>query len=298
VTRHSIWAGILAVALAGPAWAQEQATVVKRDGSKVSGRFEAWNRNTNTLYIRVSVGDQQVIPLGNAAVIDAEGNGTSLPPTETGPASGPDHVLILKTGEVIRGRLINIEGGEGSGEENQPRMVTFKPNDAGERQVPFKDVRRIYLGSFPSSLSESPPAAATPAPEQPQAAAVAQPAPGSVNVPANVRWVATNLTVRRSDRIAFTTEGQVQLSTDPEDKAVSAGSLKGRTPGAGAPEPTLLAGALLGRVGTGAPFAIGDQTQPLPMPGDGPLFLGVNDDEVSDNQGAFAVTMRITRGRR
>ena len=172
VTRHSIWAGVLAVALAGPAWAQEQATVVKRDGSRVSGRFEAWNRNTNTLYIRVSAGDQQVIPLGNAAVIDAEGNGTSLPPTETGPASGPDHVLILKTGDVIRGRLTNIEGGEGSGEENQPRMVTFKPNDAGERQVPFKDVRRIYLGSFPSSLSESPAAAAPPAPEQPQAAQV------------------------------------------------------------------------------------------------------------------------------
>ena len=34
------------------------------------------------------------------------------------------------------------------------------------------------------------------------------------------------------------------------------------------------------------------------MPGDGPLFLGVNDDEVSDNQGAFAVTLRVTRGRR
>ena len=34
------------------------------------------------------------------------------------------------------------------------------------------------------------------------------------------------------------------------------------------------------------------------MPGDGALFLAVNDDEVGDNQGAFAVTLRLTRGRR
>ena len=67
---------------------------------------------------------------------------------------------------------------------------------------------------------------------------------------------------------------------------------------ANAPAPTLLAGALIGRVGNGPPFPIGDQTEALPMPADGPLFLAVNDDEVSDNQGAFAVTLRVIRGRR
>ena len=289
VTRHSIWAGALAVALAGPAWAQEQATVVKRDGTRVSGRFEAWNRNTNTLYIRVSLADQQVIPLGNAAVIDVEGNGTSLPPTETGPASGPDQILVLKTGAVIRGRLTNIEGGEGSGEENQPRMVTFKPNDAAERQVPFKDVRRIYLGNFAVQTEGT---VNTPTPVQPEAA------PGSVNVPANARWVTTNITVGRNDRVAFSATGQVQLSPDAEDKATPAGSQRGTRATAAAPAPSLLAGALIGRIGNGAPFAIGDQTQPLPMPGAGPLFLAVNDDQVDDNHGAFAVTLRVTRGRR
>ena len=98
-------------------------------------------------------------------------------------------------------------------------------------------------------------------------------------------------------RCRFSATGQVQLSTDPEDRAGSAGSLKGRF-AANAPAPELLAGALIGRVGTGRPFPIGDQTQPLPMPGDGQLFLAVNDDEVSDNQGAFAVTLSVTRGRR
>jgi hypothetical protein len=284
--QHTAWAAVLTVILAGSAWAQEQATVVKRDGSKVSGRFEAWNRTTNTLYIRVSLGDQQIIPLGQAAVVDAEGNGDNLPETELGPARGGDHVLVTKAGEVIRGRLTNIEGGEGSGQEGQPRMVTFKPNDAGERRVRFSEVRRLYLGNYPASATSS--QAAVSEPDVPA---------GAIRVPGNARWVSTNVTVRRTDRVAFAATGQVQLSSDADDRASVAGSLKGRRAD-NAPAPGLLAGALIGRVGNSAPFAIGDQTQALPMPADGQLFLAVNDEEVSDNQGAFAVTLTVTRGRR
>ena len=293
MTRQlTAWTSAAVLALAVPMLAQETATIVKRDGSRASGKFEALNRNNNSFYLRVSLGDQRTFPVGETLVIDTEGNGDNLPETELGPARGGDHVLVLKTGDLVRGRLLNIEGGEGSGQDNEPRMVTFKPNDAGERRVRFAEVRRIYLGNYPAATSA---AAAAPA-----AAAAADPEvpPGAVRVAANVRWVAANVSVRRTDRVAFTTTGEIQLSTDPEDKAISAGSLKGRKPGASAPEPTLLAGALLGRVGGGEPFPIGNQTEPLPMPGDGPLMLGVNDDEVGDNQGAFVVTLRVVRGRR
>jgi hypothetical protein len=34
------------------------------------------------------------------------------------------------------------------------------------------------------------------------------------------------------------------------------------------------------------------------MPGDGLLYLAVNDDTPADNQGAFAVTLNVTRARR
>jgi len=270
--------------LAAPSAAQERATVVKRDGSKVSGQFEAWNRNNNSLYIRVSLGDQRIIPLGEAAVVDVEGDGDNLPETELGPARGSDHVLVTRTGEVIRGRLVNIEGGEGSGVDG-PRIVSFKPNEAAERRVRFAEVRRLYLGNFPASATSNQPITE---PDLPA---------GAVRVPANGRWVATTVVVGRNDRVAFSTTGQVQLSGDPEDRAGAAGSVKGRY-AANAPAPTLLAGALIGRVGNGPAFAIGDQTQPLPMNGEGQLFLAVNDDEVTDNQGAFAVTMTVTRGRR
>ncbi len=50
-------------------------------------------------------------------------------------------------------------------------------------------------------------------------------------------------------------------------------------------------GALLGKIGNSAPFAIGMQTQPLPMPASGRLMLGVNDNELSDNSGFYTVTV-------
>ncbi len=288
--RLTSWTAAIALATAGVAGAQEQATVLKRDGTRVSGRFEAWNRNTNTLYVRVSQGDQRVVPFGDAAVVEVAGNADNLPAGEIEAARGGDHVLVLRNGEVIRGRLLNIEGGEGSGKEDEPRVLSFKPSDGAERRARFNDVRRLYLGNFPASLGPHTPASTPAASEAPLPA-------GAVRVPANAGWVSTNVTLRRTDRMQFSAEGQVRLSGDADDKASPAGSLRGRY-APNAPAPTLLAGALIGRLGNGPAFAIGDQTEALPVPGDGVLFLAVNDDQTSDNDGAFVVTIRVVRGRR
>ena len=288
--RLTTWTAAIALATAGVAGAQEQATVLKRDGTRVSGRFEAWNRNNNALYLRVTLADQRIIPLGDAAVVEVAGNADNLPAGEIEAARGGDHVLVLRSGEVIRGRLLNIEGGEGSGKEDEPRVLSFKPSDGAERRARFSEVRRLYFGNFPASLRPQTPAPTPAAPEAPLPA-------GAVRVPANAGWVSTNFTLRRTDRMQFSTEGQVRLSDDAEDKAGPAGSLRGRY-APNAPAPTLLAGALIGRIGNGPAFAIGDQTQPLPVPGDGVLFLAVNDDQTSDNEGVFTVTIRVTRGRR
>lgn len=283
---------LFTAALAATAAAQEQATVLKRDGTRVTGRFEAWNRNNNALYLRVTPGDQRIIPLGDTAMFEVDGDARTLPANELDAARNGDHVLVLRSGEILRGRLLNIEGGQGSGKDDEPRILSFKPNDGAERRARFAEVRRLYFGSFPASLA---PAPSTPAP--PAAPAPETPTgPGQVRVAANQRWVATGFNVRRTDQVSFSTEGQVQLSGDAEDKAGPAGSMRGRY-ASNAPAPTLLAGALIARIGNGPAFAIGDQTQPLPMPGDGPLFLAVNDDEVGDNQGAFLVTLRFNRRR-
>lgn len=267
-------------------FAQERVTVVRRNSERVTGFFDDWVRATDTVYIRVSQNDQQRIGMGNILFIAREGDAGNLPATEIEAARGADHLLVTQGTEVLVGRLVNIEGGDGSAKPNERRSVTFRTRDGGERRLPFTEVKRLYLGNYPQ-----PTAAAAPAPTP--TAAVPE---GSVRVMANQQWTATNIVIGRGDRVSFMAEGEVQLSGEADDKASAAGSLKGRT-AANAPMPSVLAGALIGRIGNGAPFAIGNQTVPLPMPGQGPLWLGINDDAAGDNSGALVVRIVVTRGR-
>ena len=151
--------------------------------------------------------------------------------------------------------------------------------------MPLENVGRIYLGNFPASttVASAAPASADPLP------------PGTVRVPGNATWVATPLFVRKGDRVTFNVTGQIQLSDNPNDMAHAAGSLTQRR-AAGSPLPQNFAGALIAKVGNSAPFPIGDVTTPVTMPADGQLYLGINDDEVSDNRGEFIV--RLTHQRR
>ena len=275
---------VVLAAQAAP-FAQEQVTVVRRNGERVSGRFEDWARTNDTVYIRVTQDDQRRIPIREVLVIEVGGDANNLPAAETQAAQSSSHVLVTRGGEVLTGGLTAIEGGLGSGKEGEPRSVTFQ--SGGERKFRFSEVARIYMGNYPR------PTAAAPAPPPAQSVAVPE---GSVRVPANQQWTATNLMIRRGDRVLFTPEGEIQLSGEADDKASASGSLKGRT-AANSPMPAVLAGALIGRIGGGAPFAIGNQSVPLPMSGDGPLWLGINDDQVSDNTGAVIVRVIVTRGR-
>jgi hypothetical protein len=56
--------------------------------------------------------------------------------------------------------------------------------------------------------------------------------------------------------------------------------------------------SLIGRIGNGAPFAIGWNPNPIRMPASGRLYLGINDDQVGDNTGEFNVSIRMQGARR
>lgn len=278
---RSLVLAVVLLAVAGQAQAQDRVTVVQRDGGKVSGIFEDWHRPSDIVYVRVTPTDQRRIPLKNVLVMDFGGDAASLAPAETEAAQGGDHVLVTKGGEVLRGRLLNIEGGEGSQQPGEPRMLSFQAG--AERRFRMTEVARLYLGNYPTVTAAAP------------EASVDVP-PGALRVAANQQWTQTSITVRRGDRLQFSVSGEIQLSADANDKAISAGSLTGRF-APGAPGPQWLAGALIGRIGGGVPFPIGNQTEPLTMSDNGILWLGVNDDTVSDNSGAFIVTVRVIRGR-
>jgi hypothetical protein len=111
-----------------------------------------------------------------------------------------------------------------------------------------------------------------------------------VFVDAQTRWTPTGIYVNQGDVIAIDARGIVQLSADPGDTAIAAGAYS-RRQATNAPLPDALAGALIGRIGPGEAFGIGNQRQ-ITAPASGELFLGVNDDHLQDNRGGFRVQVR------
>jgi hypothetical protein len=272
--------------------AQDRATVQLRDGTKFEGRIEELTAN-GELFVRVSPNDQRRVPLGNVALIDKVGGASGLPATEVREAAGPEHLLMLAGGSDLKGQLLAIRGGEGSANENLPRTYVFRPTNGQERNFPPDQVARVYLGRYPFAATTSgvPDAPVNPPPPPTGGLDSGLDIPGGIRVAANAGWVTTNLRVRRGEQLSFTTTGEVQLSANPADRARSAGAPRMAL---GAPIPAANAGALIGRVGTGMAFGIGDQTS-VPMPLDGVLFLAVNDDDWTDNSGAFVVSIARRR---
>ena len=112
-----------------------------------------------------------------------------------------------------------------------------------------------------------------------------------VRVDASQAWTGTGFNVRAGDLLVFRASGRINFGQGVTQTSGPEGndSLKRASyPVAGMP-----VGALIGRVGNGAPFLIGTNTQPIRMPSNGPLMLGANDDEIGDNSGVFTVS--ITR---
>ena len=112
----------------------------------------------------------------------------------------------------------------------------------------------------------------------------------TTTVPANQLWTPTGIRVSQGDRLTFNASGRIQLRpNDAKDVASVAGSLTQRL-APNSPLPKALAGALIGRIDSGQAFGIGNQTSII-APASGLLYLGVNDDVVSDNSGQFQVTI-------
>jgi hypothetical protein len=282
VSVVAVWIGVGAVI-----GAQDRATVQMRDGSKFEGRIEELTAN-GELFVRVSQNDQRRVPVSSVALIDKVGGASGLPETETREASGAQHLLLLSNGTAMKGQLVAIRGGEGSANGEQARSYVFRSSEGREQTFGPEQVARIYLGTYPFAAG----AGSTTAAAATAGLTAGNDTPGAIRVSASGGWVNTGMRVKKGEFISFNTSGEVQLSSNPSDRARAPGTNR-MAPGA--PMPTTNAGALIGRVGNSQPFGIGDQAS-VPMPFDGVLFLAVNDDERADNAGEFVVS--LTRQRR
>jgi hypothetical protein len=246
--------------------AQQSATLLFGSGERVSGEFVDMGADFT---VRVN-GETRHYSIHDVWLIDLVGGGQGLPNTELSaiPASG--HLTILRGGESFTGRLTDISG--------TPMQFVFSTNE-GERRINASTIGRVYLdrpnGNAVATTGSAPSGSGA---DQ-----------RTITVPANQQWVDTGLNVRQGEMIFFSPSGEIHFGPSAEHTAGPAGSTTGLIERR-APLPTALAGALIGRIGNGRPFGIGDQAS-IPMPATGRLFLGVNDVNFRDNSGFFTATI-------
>jgi hypothetical protein len=115
----------------------------------------------------------------------------------------------------------------------------------------------------------------------------------TVMVSARQAWTDTGLDVRMGDRISVTSTGMIRYTPSQNDRVDSAGGANHATPAA--PRPDLPIGALIGRVANGEVFLIGRGLEAMRITANGRLYLGTNDDVLSDNDGQFRAVVSVTR---
>jgi hypothetical protein len=109
-------------------------------------------------------------------------------------------------------------------------------------------------------------------------------------VSADVPWNDTGVEVRAGQTIYFESTGQVRWGKDRRDGAAGE---RNSPHNPGRPMPSRNAAALIGKVGNSSNdfFFIGDETGPVRRRAGGRLYLGINDDVLTDNSGNFRVVV-------
>jgi PA-IL-like protein len=261
--------------------AAERATLVLTNGERRSGEIVASGNESAMLVggqLKVNEnGQEQSIPIDQVAVIDFTG-GTPSPLELSRVSPDPNgQTAIMRSGHAQGGKFVNIIRGD----------ILLWDHNGNQEQYPLRDVSRVYLR--PQSARTVYNTDRERGPVTGAAGTSGTLNGTTVNVPANVPWTDTGITVNAGDRVMFQASGQINYGQSAAQSATPDGAGERR---ANYPDPTVPVGALIGKVGNnGKPFAIGGQRQALGMPGSGRLFLGVNDNERQDNSGTFTVVI-------
>jgi hypothetical protein len=135
----------------------------------------------------------------------------------------------------------------------------------------------------------------------PASALQAASAPVKVQVASSSPWTSTGIDVRAGDSISIRATGLVHFGPAPINAVAPAGlgtaacdaikQREGRT--RPFPAPDLQCWSLIGKIGDAPPFQIGSG-KTFRAPSAGTLSLGVNDNRLADNTGAWAAEISMT----
>lgn len=259
--KRTIVAGSLVALSITAVAAQESATLTLKSGEKIAAQVVDLGGVGFT--VRVD-GNERRIPTDQVALIDFAGS--TMTQADWDRVSSGQHVIWLRSGETITGQLYDIGG-------TTPLRITVKANGT-ERDLTSNEVARIALA-------------------KPTNVATATSGAGggeTITVSAQQQWTPTGITVRRGQMLTIRGDGEIQVTPDANDRATPNGIVAQRFDPR-APLPRTLLGALIGRIGSGEPFGIGVSGS-FKAPDSGQLFLGINDSNVADNEGAFQVTVQ------
>src|SRR5438270_10888177 len=114
-------------------------------------------------------------------------------------------------------------------------------------------------------------------------------------------WTDTGVKLRAGTSITITASGVIHFGSGAINQVSPPGIPWGRTcsaiaarlgRGTGWPAPGLNCWSLIGRIGSGTPFEVGNR-RALRVARDGELFLGVNDNSLTDNSGTWSAAIAV-----
>jgi hypothetical protein len=112
--------------------AQEHATLILKSGERVAGDLVDLGGSGFTVSVD---GKNREIPTGDVALISFTGASRRAAP------AGGEHVLVLRSGKALRGKLVDIGG-------TKPLKITFNTNGK-DQEFSSAEIASIVLASPP-----------------------------------------------------------------------------------------------------------------------------------------------------
>lgn len=265
--------------------AQAPVTFVLTNGDRATGDVASFSEASpampyGELNLEQAGRDERSFGLEMVAVIDYVGGTPAQAELRALPARG--QFLALRNGTRTMGRLVDLRDG----------TLRWTGADGQRTSYPVSEIARIYIDAGAArtvyNVTSGDAASETPV------ARGGRSGDGSIVVPANQAWTDSGHVIRAGDVVRFSVSGEIKFGTGDNQTANANGNAAVRNPRF--PVPALPVGGLIGRVGNGRAFPIGENPGPITLGQAGRLFLGINDDGFTDNSGSFRVV--ITRGRR
>ena len=187
-------------------------------------------------------------------------------------ASVQADTLYLRDGSRVQGELISVRNDTVEFEERRSYGSgrTLRLDRDEVVRIEFETARRggsdFVAGGRPSGMRER-----------------------QTIVSADVAWNDSGIDVRAGQTIYFESQGQVRWGRDRRDGPAGE---RNSPSNPNRPMGNRNAAALIGKIGSGNDlFFIGDETGPVRVRTGGRLYLGINDDVLTDNSGNFRVVV-------